>query len=114
MAWPVEYDWEVYAGDNFANFPRIFTRDDAVVDLTGATALMQFRVSSTSAVLTSMTESDGITLGGTAGTVEINLTGTKTALLTNRCIGDMEITESNGNVVTLYRVKVLLKTDVSR
>ena len=78
------------------SFHRQITWSDSsgLVNLTGYTARMQIRSSYTSATaLISLTQASGLTLGGTAGTIDINLTsGQTTGLAVGTYVYDLEMT----------------------
>lgn len=75
----------------------VYKRGDAPVNLTGASARMQLRTSydaPTAAI--SLTHTSGITLGGTAGTIEVSLTDVQTsALPAGRYVYDLELVLNN-------------------
>jgi hypothetical protein len=89
MTTPLAADYEL-AIDQGATFERTVEwhdADGAVVDLTGYTAAFGIYASRTSAALggaalLSLSEAAGLTLGGTAGTIDIELTAAQTAGLT--------------------------------
>jgi hypothetical protein len=87
------------------------------VDLTGCTARMQVRerVNSPAALLTLTTENGGISLGGTAGTVNIFMSATATAALTWKGgVYDLEIEFGNGDVRRLLAGSVSVSPEVTR
>lgn len=55
--------------------------DGAAVDLTGATAMLTISKSVAAAPAIALTESAGLTLGGTSGTILVELTAAQTASL---------------------------------
>ena len=76
--------------------------DSGPINLTGYTARMQLRTSYTSntAVL-SLTQASGLTLGGAAGTIDINITSIQTtALAVGTYVYDLEMT-SGSEVTTI-------------
>lgn len=87
------------------------------IDLTGATARLQFRTShdAATAALT-LTEASGLTLGGAAGTIVIDITDSQTAALTTAASGseaptyvwDLRVVLSSGDVAIVARGTVLV------
>lgn len=75
--------------------------DDAAINLTGYTAVAQFRPTiATAPVLTLSSVTGGITLGGAAGTITLGATATTTAALAaGDGVWELELT-SGGGVVT--------------
>ena len=70
------------------------------VDITGYSARLQVRRKHTSAdTVFSLTDTDGLTLGDAAGTVQIQLSATDTADVSGKYVFDLEL-ESPGGVVT--------------
>lgn len=87
------------------------------VDLSGCTARMQIRpsVSSADVLLSLTTENDGISLGGSAGTVEIVVEDTQTSGVAWReGVYDLEVVLANGDVRRLLEGKVKLSPEVTR
>lgn len=76
-----------------------------LVNLTGYTARMKVRTDGRTRmpsriIISSLTSSSGITLGGTAGTIQLTLSATETAALpSGKYSYDLEL-ESSGGVVT--------------
>lgn len=69
------YNFTIKQGVPFSRTLVWKDSSDNLIDLTGRTAILtaKVRISDTSAVL-ELTEADGITLGGTNGTIQIDLT----------------------------------------
>jgi len=89
----------------------------AAIDLTGYTARMQFRrtKSATTALLSATTENGYITLGGTAGTIDIEIPDDITAALTvTRAVYDLELISSTGVVTRLIEGDVEISKEVTR
>ena len=87
------------------------------VDLTGCTARMQIRASiPATAVLADLTtENGGITLGGVAGTIELFIAPTETALITwTAAVYDLEIVFSPTDVRRLLYGPVTMSPEVTR
>lgn len=103
-----------------ATFRRVLTykdEDGAIVDLTGWNARMQLRtsksaVSSTLALTSS--PAAGITMGGVAGTVTVEITATQTAaLVASTYVYDLEI-YNGAEVIRLIEGSLTLSTEVTR
>jgi hypothetical protein len=87
------------------------------VNLTGYTARMQVRRSYTDTViqLAMTTESGSITLGGSAGTINVVSAATATKDIAARAgVYDLELMSSNGVVTRLVEGKVTVKPEVTR
>lgn len=86
-------------------FVRVLTwRDSAgsLVNLTGYAAKLQLRDTVTHAVVDSWTESDGLTLGGSAGTITWTISATETAALAAGSHAyDLRLTSGGGTVTYL-------------
>jgi len=111
-----KHDITIEQGSGFT-LPLTFSADDAVVDLTGCTAKMQIREKTGSPnVLIELSTTNGrVTLGGTAGTVEAELTATETAALKfSKAVYDLEITPPTGQPYRLLEGDVFLDREVTR
>jgi hypothetical protein len=88
----------------------------AAVDLTDYTARMMIRNHPEAAdALLSLTEADGITLGGAAGTILITLTATQTATLPARAlVYDIELVSPAGVVTNIARGEMAVLRNVTR
>lgn len=87
------------------------------VNLTGYTARMQVRRSYTDTViqLAMTTESGSITLGGSAGTINVVSAATATEDIAARAgVYDLELMSSDGVVTRLVEGKVTIKPEVTR
>lgn len=90
--------------------------DGTPVNLTGYTARMQIRKThkSTSAVV-SLTSSSGLTLGGSAGTIQIVISATATAALTaGKYVYDLELVSAGGIVTRVIEGTFELTPEVTR
>lgn len=101
-----------------ATFTRTVTwKDEAEtpINLTGYSARLQMResVDATSTFL-SLTSGSGITLGGTAGTILIEISATDTAALTQSGVYDLELVSGAGVVTRLLQGSVTLSKEVTR
>lgn len=89
--------------------------NDVLINLTGATAKMQFRRDYTGEAIISLTSSSGIVLGGAAGTIRITVDKAVTAALSaNALIFDLFITWSTGDVERLFYGQVTIDKSVTR
>lgn len=89
----------------------------APVDLTGYSARMQIRSSAASAtVLASLTTADAsITLGGTAGTIDLHITAAQTAAFTwTTGVWDLELESPTGDVRRLLSGTAEVTPEVTR
>lgn len=88
------------------------------VDLTGATARMQFRKSQQNPLLldaSSAGSSPQITLGGAEGTIVVTLSDSDTdKLAVKTCVYDMEIAFSDGLVVRLLEGSVTVSPNITQ
>jgi len=92
---PGTYNITAYQGANYSKTFTI-TQSDVPFDLTGYTAAMQVRegYSSPNALL-SLTSGSGIVLGGTAGTVQINISASQSSAIPAGAYAyDLELTLS--------------------
>lgn len=101
-----------------ATLAQVFTwRDssDALVNLTGYTARCQVRrtLSDPDTLLSLTTENGGITLGGSAGTIQLNASATATAALSGKGVYDLELI-SGSTVTRLIEGTVYFSPEVTR
>ena len=118
MTTPAKLKFTIYQG---ATFPkRLRWRDKAAgtpIDLTGCTARMQVRaeIGSPTVLLELTTENGGITLGGTAGTIDLYVGATATAAFTwEGGVFDLEIEFPGGDVRRLAQGTVSVSPEVTR
>lgn len=100
-----------------ATFNNVFTYKvgGTAVNLTGYTAAMQVRTSYTASPIISLTTSSGITLGGSAGTITVNISATTTASYTSgQYIYDLELTSPSGVVTRLLQGRFTITSEVTR
>jgi hypothetical protein len=84
------------------------------IDLTGQTAHMQIRTAHDGALLLELTDTAGITLGGTAGTIDIVITATQTSSLTVwRAVYDLYIIPVVGDRTRLLEGPVVVDPTVT-
>lgn len=112
---PAKYKLVVWQGSTLRK-TWTWYQSDALsdpVDLTGATGRSKIRRSFRGDVVASLT----VTLGGTAGTVTVELSDEATALLEpwgNQGVWDLEIAWSNGDVDKLLYGPAILKEEATK
>ena len=86
------------------------------VDVTGYSARMQVRETHISSnTLVSLTNGSGITLGGTAGTIDILISAATTAGFTpNAYVYDLELVSANGTVTRMLEGSFTVTPEVTR
>jgi hypothetical protein len=102
-----------------ATFTKLITWKDSVgnpTNLTGFTARLQIRESLKAATtIISLTNTAGITLGGTLGTINILISATSTSAITaSKGVYDLELQAPDGTVTRLLEGKVTIKPEVTR
>lgn len=111
---PGKVDFKCQQG---ATFTRTLTYkiDDTPVNLTGYTSRMQVREFHYSEdPVISLTSSSGMTLGGSAGTIIINVAASATTeLIPGNYVYDLELV-SNNNVYRLIEGKFLVSPEVTK
>jgi hypothetical protein len=105
--------------DQGSTFQRIITVTQAVsgdtyepVDLTGYSARMQIRKKFGGTLLIELTDGDGLTLGGAAGTVTIDMTAAQTAEITRSGVYDLELVIGS-TVTKVLRGQFILTHEVT-
>jgi hypothetical protein len=90
--------------------------NDAAINLTGYTAVAQFRPTiATAPVLTLSSAATGITLGGVAGTITLQATATVTAALAaGEGVWGLELTSAGGVVTSLLTGPYIIVPEVVR
>lgn len=90
--------------------------DGTPIDLTNYTARMQARPSYTSSdVALNLTNGSGITLGGTAGTINLLVSATTTAAIgAAQYVYDMELVSASGEVTRLIEGTLVVTPEVTR
>lgn len=101
-----------------ATFRRTLTWKTGVtpINLTGYSARMQVREThDSSTVVASITSGNGITLGGSAGTIELYLSNTTTAnIRSGFYVYDLEVVAPNADVSRLIEGKFEVTPEVTR
>lgn len=118
MQEPGNYDITIYQG---ASFDRTLTWEVGTpptkVNLTGYTGRMQIRESlAAGTAVIELTNANGrITLGGTAGTVRLDMSATDTAALNaGQYIYDLELVSSGGETTRLVEGIAIVDGEVTR
>jgi hypothetical protein len=100
MITPITNNLLIFQGATFDQ-EFLLEVDGDPVDLTGYTAAMKVRATPADDAVLSLTDEDGITLGGAAGTVDVVITATESALIdAGRYYYDLELTSAG--VVTRF------------
>ena len=101
-----------------ADFDRTFTvtQSGTALNLTGYTSAMQVREAADStAYLLSLTSGSGITLGGTAGTIAVDVTSAQSsAIPAGSYAYDLEIISGAGQVTRLLQGAFNVQGNVTR
>jgi hypothetical protein len=105
MITPGAYNITAYQG---ADFDQSFTvtQGGTALNWTGYTARMQVReaADATATLIDLNTSGSGITLGGTAGTILVNITSTQTAAVdAGSFVYDLELVSSGSQVTRLLQ-----------
>jgi hypothetical protein len=103
-----------------ATFRQVLTWFDSLgapVNLTGRTARMQVRkgMKSPLVVLDLTTENGGLVLGGSAGTITINISAAQTSAVAIAAgVHDLEVVGADGTVVRLFQGEAEFSPEVTR
>jgi len=107
------YDITIEQGATFTLSMTWRDSAGALVDLTNYTARMKAK-DGTGAIVISLTQTDGIALGGAAGTIVITRSATLTAGYTfTRGAYDLELVSAAGVVTRLIEGQVIVKPEVT-
>ena len=93
------YDMQIDCGSTYQLTITWTTPAGAAINITGYTARMKMKNKHGGTLYCSLTETDGLTLGGSAGTIAIEISAARTAALSGTGVYDVEV-ESAGGVVT--------------
>lgn len=109
------YDFTAAQGETF-DHTVTWKIDDVAVNVTGYTARLQIRKRHTStATVASLTSGSGLTLGGSAGTIQIVLSATATAALAaRRYVYDLELVSGGGAVYRVLEGAFVVTPEVTR
>ncbi len=117
MALGNRYDLEIKQGATLSLTATWKDSNGAAVNLTGYTARAQVRETyAASSAIISLTDTAGITLGGSAGTITLTVSATATAALTAPWAGvwDLELVSGGGVVTRLLEGAATVTPEVSR
>ena len=117
MQAPGRLDMSCYQGASF-DYTLTWLSDGAPVNLTGYTGRMQVRDGyDAGSAIVSLTSGTGITLGGTAGTILVELTATQTAEIdatpSGQYVYDLELV-SGATVTRLVEGTFIVSPEVTR
>lgn len=113
---PGKYNMVCPQGSTF-NQELTYSINAVNVNLSGYTARMQIRTShtATATLLSLTTENGGITLGGSNGTISLNIAAATTAgFIPKEYIYDLELISGNGTVTRIIEGKFLVTPEVTR
>ena len=118
MQTPGKLNLNCYQGATF-DYEMTWTAAGSAVDLTNYSARMEVRPSyDSSNVIVSLASGSGITLGGTAGTINLLLTASETAELdgtpSTQFLYDLELESSSGEVTRLIEGNFFIYPEVTR
>jgi uncharacterized protein YegP (UPF0339 family) len=115
------YSLYIDAGADFSIRFNVKNSDGTIVDLTGYSARMQVRRLHTSATvdLSLTSPVGGLSVGGSDGNVDIDITNAQTAAL---CVNnaesvyfyDLEVQSEGGQVTRVVEGKVIVKPQITR
>ena len=101
-----------------STFNRLLTYkiNDVPVNLNGYTSRLQVREAHyATSTLVSLTSGSGITLGGSAGTIDILISASATAALNaGNFVYDLEVQSANGTVDRLVEGSFIVSPEVTR
>lgn len=103
----------VKRGDTWS-FVFIWRQDSTVIDLTDCSARMQLRERRTKELVASISTDDSITIDGPAGKITATFPTSLTKLVeAGQYITDIEITFTDGAVVSSQTVQIVVEEDVT-
>lgn len=112
-----KYKITIYQGETFSKVITWKTGDpENPVNLTGYTARMQIRkkYGSDIVLLSLTTENGGITLGGSAGTIILNISATDTSNINwTTGVYDLELVSAGGTVKRLLQGTIKISPEVT-
>ena len=115
MQAPAQLTLKLFQGASW-DYTLTWKVDDALVDLGGFTARLQARPSiSSDTVVLDLNETNGITLGGSAGTIALTRSAAQTAALAaGKYVYDLELISSTGVVTRLVQGQLDVDAEVTR
>jgi hypothetical protein len=114
MSYPAVYTFEVSQNETVKR-TLTWTTNGTAVDLTGYTAKMQVKWATTDAnALITLTDTSGITLGGSAGTIAITIPyATMQTIPAGYAVYDLQLTSSGGEVTPLIAGDFKIRHEVT-
>lgn len=113
MSYPAEYPIKMRQGDTYKR-TLTWLVNKAPVNLTGYDARLQIREDADDAT-PALDASDYLTLGGTAGTIEVEIPAEETADLdAGRYVYDLEVESGGGEVTTLIAGSLTVTAEVTK
>lgn len=107
------HDLELEQGSDFTTTLTYKDEDDAAIDLTSYTANLRVAVDHDTSPDFTLTESSGLTLGGTAGTIVVTITDTQVDALTwKQGWYDLVIISAAGLKTRIMQGQVFVKQQV--
>ena len=103
-----------------ATFSKVITWKDGQenpIDLTGYTARLQCRASTSSAdtVFNLTTDNGGIVLGGAIGTITLTISAADTSAATQQSgVYDLELEDASGTVTRLLKGSFIIDPEITR
>jgi hypothetical protein len=109
------HDFVIEQGSTVA---KVFTWKDSsgtAISLVGYTARCKIkkRISDSEELFDLTTENGGITLGGIAGTIQLNISAANTSAVSGYGVYDVEVISSGGLVTRIAEGNILFKRNVS-
>jgi hypothetical protein len=103
----------VKRGDTWS-FIFVWRQDNTIIDLTGASARMQLRERRTKELVASISTDDSIIIEGAAGKITANFPPILTKLVeAGQYVTDIEVTFTDGSVVSSQTVQLSVEEDVT-
>jgi len=110
-----EDNFDIYQGSARTFTWLLTNNNDVPIDLTSYSAKLEIRDKPGGSVISSLTSSSGITLGGTAGTITPAWTGAQTALFSfDKAVYDLFLTPSGGQPTALVHGTITLLPRVTQ
>ena len=111
-----KYDFIVEKGTDWNQTLTLRDSEHQLMNLTGYDARMQIRSSqSASSTILELTVGSGLTLGGSTGTITINVGDSVTSAIDEDSgVYDLELIDTDGKVIRLLEGEVEFKDEVTR
>lgn len=114
MALAGRHNLTIEQGVTFRRIFHLKDEDGALLDLTGATAILQGKQSKSTEIVINLSIGNGITMGGVAGTITVEMSPEETELLTILdLVYDMKV-DYGVDKERLIQGKITLDTEVSK